>query len=661
MSKTDYGRLAELVLEGVGGERNVKSVSHCATRLRFVLNDSTKVNKDAVSKVPGVISALESGGQFQVVVGNNVPLAYAALEKSHPSVTSGTPESGTGSTAEGERGNIFSRAANGAISVVSAIFAPIIGTLCAAGVLKGLLMIVSTAGWLKTTSPTYQILWTAADAFFFFLPIILSVPAARKFGANIYTSMALAGALIYTQVASVSLVLNGEAVSQPLRAFQQAGGAVDFFGIPVVLQGYTATVIPIILAVYLQAQIEKVLTPRIHDSVRNFVVPLIALVISFPVALLVLGPAGNWLGRGIADLFLMIQGFSPVLTGVLFAVLWQVLVVFGIHWAMVPIFINNIATNGFDTFKPLVWPAVFSQAGAALGVFLRLKERRVKGLAGSAVIASLFGITEPAVYGVNLPRKRVFGIALLSAGIGGAIVGGAGARVYGYGLSGILTLPLGYGDPKGLGDTFVWFLLGTVVSFVCAAVLTYFFGITKEELAADREDAAAEHHGHTAHIAHEAGKNQITSPMSGEIIPLSEAEDPAFASGSMGTGFAVRPSHGRVYSPVAGTVVAVMPHAIGIRSNEGVELLIHVGIDTVKLAGKPFTTHVAKGQDVTEGELLMNADLAQIVEAGCPTTTIVVLTNSKKLGPVDLVTTGQAQAGEPVLTVADSVPERVES
>ena len=660
MSKTDYGRLAELVLEGVGGERNVKSVSHCATRLRFVLNDSKKVDKDAVSRVPGVISALESGGQFQVVVGNNVPLAYAALEKSHPAVTESTPGSEAGALPS-ERGNVFSRAANGAISVVSAIFAPIIGTLCAAGVLKGLLMIVSTAGWLKTTSPTYQILWTAADAFFFFLPVILSVPAARKFGANIYTSMALAGALIYTQVASVSLVLNDKAVSQPLRAFQQAGGDVDFFGIPVVLQGYTATVIPIILAVYLQSQIEKVLTPRIHDSVRNFVVPLIALVISFPVALLVLGPAGNWLGRGIADLFLMIQGFSPVLTGVLFAVLWQVLVVFGIHWAMVPIFINNIATNGFDTFKPLVWPAVFSQAGAALGVFLRLKERRVKGLAGSAVIASLFGITEPAVYGVNLPRKRVFGIALLSAGIGGAIVGGAGARVYGYGLSGILTLPLGYGDPKGLGDTFIWFLLGTVVSFVCAATLTYFFGITKDELAADREDAAVEQHGHTVHSAHEAGKRQIMSPMRGEVIPLSEAEDAAFASGSMGAGFAVRPSQGRVYSPVAGTVVAVMPHAIGIRSNDGVELLIHVGIDTVKLAGKPFTTHVAKGQDVTEGELLMNADLAQIIEAGCPTTTIVVLTNSKKLGTVDLVTIGQAQAGEPVLTVTDSVPERVDS
>ncbi|WP_159501167.1 beta-glucoside-specific PTS transporter subunit IIABC [Microbacterium sp. 18062] len=644
MAKVDYARLATEVLENVGGEANVSSVSHCATRLRFVLKDPERADKDAVTKIPGVISALESGGQFQVVVGNNVPLAYAELERS-TDLGGGERRAGTVIAAQ-KQGNILSRALNGAIAVVSAIFAPIIGTLCAAGILKGLLMIATTLGWLSTTSTTYAILWTAADAFFFFLPVILAVPAARKFGANIYTAMALASGLLYTQVANVSLVLEGETVSQPLRAFQQAGGAVDFLGIPVVLQGYSATVIPIILAVYLQSWIEKLLSPRIHDSVRNFIVPLVSLVVTLPATLLVLGPVGNWVGQGIADLFLTIQSFSPILTGILFAALWQVLVIFGVHWAMVPIFINNLATTGYDTFKPLVWPAVFGQAGAALGVFLRLRDPRTRGISGSAVIAGLFGITEPAIYGVTLPRKRVFAIGLLSAAVGGAIVGGAGARVYGYGLSGILTLPLGYGDPLGLGDTFLWLVLGTAVSFVMAAILTYFFGITRTELVADREAAAerrAEHAGTSA--------VELVSPIAGVAIPLDEVNDELFSSGAMGPGFAIRPADGRVVSPFDGTVIAVMPHAVGLRSEDGVELLIHVGIDTVALAGEPFVSHVEPEQHISRGELLIEADIEEITARGYDPTTVIVVSNPDDVDVSAPLVDGAVAAGAPVLTL----------
>ncbi|WP_424449899.1 beta-glucoside-specific PTS transporter subunit IIABC [Microbacterium arborescens] len=653
MAKIDYSRLADDVLDGVGGEQNVKSVSHCATRLRFVLKDNAQADKDAIAKVPGVISTVESGGQFQVVVGNSVPLAYAALEKTHPALTEGADASLTATTSDAGKSNPLTRVLNAAIGVVSAIFAPIIGTLCAAGILKGLLMIVSTAGWLSTTSPTYQILWTAADAFFFFLPLILAVPAARKFGANIYTALTLAGALVYTQVQNINLVLNDEAVSMSLRAFQQAGGAVDFFGIPVVLQSYTSTVIPIILAVYLQSLIEKLIAPRIHDSVRNFIVPLVVLVVVFPVALLALGPVGNLVGQAIADFFLLVQGFSPVLTGFLFAALWQVMVVFGIHWAMVPVFINNLATAGYDTFKPLVWPAVFGQAGAALGVFLRLKERRVRGIAGSAVVAALFGVTEPAVYGVNVPRKRVFGIAILSAGIGGAIVGGAGAKVYGYGLSGILTLPLGYGDPLGLGDTFLWLIIGTVVAFVLSTVLTFFFGITKKEFAADRAASAAER---AEASDPSTGTRELVVPVAGTVIPLAEVEDPVFSSGAMGAGFAVRPTDGKVVAPVSGVVEAVLPHAIGIRTADGVEVLVHVGIDTVQMNGTAFTSKVAQGQQVSVGEALIEADLEAIIAAGYDTTTVVAVTNSDDLGEVRVVASGPTTAGSPALTIAAIVP-----
>lgn len=649
-TKTDYSQLAHDVLARVGGEENVRSVSHCATRLRFVLKDTSKADKAAVGKVDGVISVVEASGQFQVVVGNSVPLAYAALEKASPAITENAGDSGAAPAQnDGPKKNIFSRALNGAIGVVSAIFAPIIGTLCAAGILKGLLMIVSTAGWLASTSTTYQILWTVADSFFFFLPMILAVPAARKFGANVYTSLSLAGALIYTNVANVNLILDGEAVAQPLRAFQQAGGAVDFFGIPVILQSYTSTVIPIILAVYLQSLIEKLISSRIHDSVRNFIVPLVAMVITFPVALLALGPVGNLIGQAIADFFLLIQGFSPILTGFLFAALWQVMVVFGIHWAMVPVFINNIATAGYDTFKPLVWPAVFGQAGAALGVVLRLKERRTRGIAGSAVVAALFGVTEPAVYGVNLPRKRVFGIAILSAGIGGAIVGAAGAKVYGYGLSGILTLPLGYGDPLGLGDTFLWLIVGTAVAFVLSTVLTYFFGFAKKDLAEDRAAAAAE--VSTEAHTHSDSTSSIVSPMSGSVIALDEVKDAVFSSGAMGAGFGIIPDDGRVYAPISGVLEAVMPHAIGMRSADGVEVLIHVGIDTVALDGAPFTTRVAQGQTVTQGDLLLEADLDAIARAGYDATTMVIVTNSDDYGDLPLLADGSTTPGSPVLAL----------
>lgn len=656
MAGIDYADLARDVLSGVGGEENVKTVSHCATRLRFVLKDPARADKARVSTIPGVISAVESGGQFQVIIGNNVPVAFAALEKQSSILSESRPASSNGPSGQpAKRSNIIVRGLNGAIAVVSAIFAPIIGTLCAAGILKGLLMIVSTVGWLPTTSTTYVILWTAADAFFFFLPMILAVPAARKFGANIYTSMALAGALLYTQVASVSLLLDGEAVSQPLRAFQDAGGPVDFFGIPVVLQGYSATVVPIILAVYLQSVIEKLIAPRIHDSMRNFIVPLVALVVTFPVALLALGPVGNWLGQGIADIFLAIQGFSPILTGFLFAALWQILVVFGLHWALVPIFINNIATIGYDTFKPLVWPAVFGQAGAALGIFLRLREPRTRGIAGSAVVAAMFGVTEPAIYGVNLPRKRAFGIAIVSAGIGGAIVGAAGARVYGYGLSGILTLPLGYGDPLGLGDTFLWLLLGTAVSFVLAAVLTFFFGVSKKDIAHDRDAATAELAGSTeandGTSTTESHAIVAATPMTGILIPLSEVDDEVFSSGVMGPGFAVRPTDGRVHAPVTGVVVATMPHAVGIHSDDGVDFLIHVGIDTVALKGKTFTPHIAEGDRIDRGDLLLDADLGAITAEGYDTTTIIVVTNDHEYDASLIAPAGPTASGTTVLAI----------
>lgn len=674
---TKHTTLARDVLKQVGGETNVKSVTHCATRLRFVLVDPAKADKEAIGAIPGVLAVVENAGQLQVVIGNDVPLVYeglgevsALLDDDAPSAAGG--EAGDAGDAA-KKGNVISRGFSKVIDIVSAIFAPIIGTLCGVGILKGLLQIAVQANWLKTTDTTYVVLYTAADAFFFFLPIILAVPAARKFGANAYTAMALAGALIYTQVANTALMLEGEAVSMPLRAFQQAGGVVEFLGISVQLQSYTASVVPIILGVYVQSLIEKFLNKYIHASVRNFIVPVFVLVITLPAMLIVLGPIGNWLSTSIANLFLDIQAFSPLLMGALFAACWQLFVVFGIHWGFVPILINNVAQFGYDTFKPLIWPAVFAQGGGALGVFLRLRDPKTRGIAGSAVVASLFGITEPAIYGVNLPRKRVFGITLVSAAVGGAIVGAAEAKVYGYGLSGILTLPLGYGDPLGLGSTFGALITGTVISFVLATVGVYFFGIPKEELAKDRAAATLHEEIHQVEKAEKAMESsvaagtttavapavtavaarltQVSAPLSGTTAPLADVADPAFASGAMGSGIAILPSSGRVVAPVTGTVTVAMPHAIGLTSSDGVEVLIHVGIDTVRLAGEHFSLAVAQGQNVQTGDPLLTADVDAIAADGYDVTTMVLVTNARTFRGVEILADGPVDLGSPLLAV----------
>lgn len=295
-----------------------------------------------------------------------------------------------------------------AVDIVASIFAPMLGTMAAVGILKGLLVMASTFGWIASTSTTYQILYLGADAFFLFLPMILAVTSSRKFGSNIYTSLTLAGALLYTQLQPVSVLVNGKATNITLSAFAKAGGEVTFLGIPVVLQNYTSTVIPIILAVWAQSWLEKLLNRFIHESVRNFVVPVFSLIIMVPLTLMTLGPAGVYVGDGIAFILQSAYNVSPVISAILIAALWQIMVIFGVHWGIVPAFINNIAVNGFDPLKAACFPAVLSQAGAAFGVFLRTKHASSKAIAGSAALAGIFGITEPAIYGVTLPRKRPF-------------------------------------------------------------------------------------------------------------------------------------------------------------------------------------------------------------------------------------------------------------
>jgi PTS system beta-glucosides-specific IIC component len=585
-----YDQLAKEIIESVRGEQNVSSLVHCATRLRFVLKDKVKADKLKLEKLDGVTAVKESGGQFQVVVGNTVPELYQAIGKQIMLMEESTKTSKTN-----EKGNILGRA----IDIMSSIFTPLLGVMAGAGILKGLLAIATKAGWLILTEATYIILNATADSLFYSFPILLAVRSARKFGANQFVAMSVAGALIYPKI----IQLKTDAVT------------TTFFGIPVTMMSYTSTVIPIILAVWVMSYVEKCFNRHVHESVKNFVTPLIALITIVPLTLIVFGPIGVTSGDLIAAFILKVLAFNPILAGAFIAGVWQVLVIFGFHWGVVPFFINNIATKGYDYIKPATAPAIFAQAGASFGVMLRSKNKKLKILAGSTGITELFVITEPAVYGVALRLKRPFIAAVISAAVGGGIVGHFGSVAVASGPPGLLTLPVFIGDSM---TAFYGLLIGVGVSFFLSVVLTYILGYEDDPIEKEAEKNVRASTDMT-----------IPTPLSGQIVSLEKVSDSVFASGAMGQGFAVVPTEGKVIAPVSGqvTVIFASKHAMGIRSEDGMKILIHVWIDTVRFDGTHFELHVTQDQKIEPGDVLITFDVESIQAEGYDIITPVIFTN----------------------------------
>ncbi|WP_339286671.1 beta-glucoside-specific PTS transporter subunit IIABC [Paenibacillus sp. FSL R5-0486] len=617
-------KLAKEIVELVGGEKNVESLVHCATRLRFVLKDDAKADKAKLEKTEGIIAVKENGGQFQVVVGNKVPEVYSAI---------GQISNILDDSSDKEKPRKAAKGLGGIIDIISSIFAPLLGVMAGAGILKGLLLIASNIGWLETTETTYTILYAAADSLFYFLPLLLAVTTARKFQGNMFVAMTIAGALIYPSIV----------------ALKSEGTPTDFFGIPVILMNYSSTVIPIILAVIVMSKLEKFFNKTLHDSVKNFVTPLFLLVIMVPLTLLVFGPFGVYVGNGIAAGLVAAFGFSPLLAGAVMGASWQLLVIFGIHWGLIPVFINNVAVYGQDGVKPAATASIFAQTGAAFGVMLKTKNKKLKTLAGSSTLTALFGITEPAIYGVTLPLKRPFIAGVIGGAVGGAIIGQAGTLAFASGAPGLLTLPIFYG-PGGQG--FPGLILGIVVSFVVSAVLTYIMGFkdpVEEETKSESTTSAQQ-----SVRATNASDENVFSPIEGTIVELSEVPDPAFASGAMGKGIAIEPTVGRVVAPFDGTVTVAFKkkHALAVVSDTGAEILVHVGVDTVKLDGQHFVSHIKEGDRVQAGDLLLEFNIAQIKAAGYHTVTPIIVTNSANYEEVIPQATGQVSSQELLLKLS---------
>jgi PTS system beta-glucosides-specific IIC component len=629
MASVDYRSLAGEILQGVGGEENVVSAAHCATRLRLKLRDDTKADTAVVEKLPGVITVMKAGGQYQVVIGDNVPVVYAELARISKLVEDKADE------APAPKGSILSRF----IDLISSIFSPVIWPLAASGLLKAFLSLATQVGWLDPASQTNVVLAATADALFYFLPMFLAVTAANKFQTNPFTSMAIAGALLYPSI----VALAGQ--TEP----------VEFVGVPVVMMNYSSSVIPIIVSVWLQGYLEQFLNRILPAAIRNFTTPLLTLLIMVPLVLITVGPvttfAAQALSSGVAAAF----NFAPWLAGAIMGGFWQVFVLFGLHWTFAPGFLSEIATQGHSLLLGPLLPAVLAQPAATLAVMVRTRNKARRAVAGPAALSGfLAGVTEPGIYGVNLPLKKPFYFGIAGGGVGGAIVAVGGTGASSFVFPSLLSLPAF----TSVGNVSLLFL-GTGAAVTLAFTLTVLFGPREApedrgadtapvHTAADEPEAAAQTNAATS-----ADVVRVAAPVAGQAVALADVRDKVFASGAMGKGLGIVPADGHIYSPITGTIKAAMKtgHAFGIKSEDGVEVLVHIGIDTVQMQGRGFEAKVARGQKVHEGDLLAVVDLNMIAEDGYDTTTLVVVTNTAQLGSVDPVTEGTLAKCDAAITV----------
>ncbi|MDH5161403.1 beta-glucoside-specific PTS transporter subunit IIABC [Heyndrickxia oleronia] len=623
-----YEQLAKDIIENVGGKENVNSVVHCITRLRFKLKDEGKANTDVLKNMEGVVTVMKSGGQYQVVIGNHVSDVYkAVVELGGFQNQSPVEEDG-----DKKKQGLF----NSFIDIISGIFTPTLGVLAATGMIKGFNSLFVALGWFSDKSGTYQILNAVGDALFYFFPIFLGYTAMKKFGGNHFIGMAIGAALVYPTLSGLSAgnplytLFAGTMFESPIH--------ITFLGIPVILMSYSSSVIPIIISTYVAAKLENWLKKVIPDVVKLFLVPFFTLIIIVPLTFIVIGPIATWAGQLIGQLTLWLIGLSPIIAGVFLGAFWQVFVIFGLHWGLIPIAINNIMVMGQDTILSLIFPATFAQIGAVLAIMLKTKDKKLKSLSIPAFISGIFGVTEPAIYGITLPRKKPFIISCIAAAIGGGIIGAFNVKGYIMGGLGIFAFPSFIHPKDGITMGLWGAAIGALAAFILGYILTTLFGGKEKKSEVIVESTTPQQKQSVDHLKNEI----ISSPFNGEVKALSVLKDAAFASGALGKGIAIEPSEGKLVSPVSGTVSALFPtnHAVGITTDEGAEILIHIGMDTVQLDGKYFSAHTTQGAHVEKGQLLIEFDVEKIKGAGFLLTTPVVVTNHEHY---NLVQTNEKQ------------------
>ena len=651
----NYDALAKTIIKDVGGKDNVISVVHCTTRLRFKLKDEKKANDDALKDTDGVVTVVKAGGQYQVVIGNEVADVYEAVLKEGGF-------SGGGQVADDDLDDSNMSLMDKAIDLISGIFTPILGPMAAAGMIKGLTAMCASFGWLAKTSGTYEVLYAIGNGFFYFLPLILAITSAKKFKVDRFTAITIGAAMCYPAMVAMNSskkvlfdLFNGTFLHSQVHA--------TFLGIPIISMNYTSTVIPIILAVWFASVVEKWCKEWIPTVVKTFLVPFVTLLIVVPLTFLIIGPLATWIGNALAAITSAVYNFSPVLAGILLGGFWQVFVIFGVHWGFVAVMMSNIAALGYDPILGLSLGASFAQIGVVLAILLQTKDQKLKGIALPAFLSGIFGVTEPAIYGVTLPRKKPFVLSCIAAGIGGGLIGFFGTKMYMMGGMGVFVISAAIGPKTGVDMSVYGLMIAMAVSFVLGFILQMVLGKKSVDQAYDEKQAKT-----VQEVANQADtiakaapslastsdlnvSTELVSPLAGELLPLSEVKDEVFSSGAMGEGVAVEPSEGVLHAPADGKVVMTFPtgHAIGMKTSDGAEILMHIGMDTVNLQGHGFETLVAKGDEVKAGDELVKFDIDAIHAKGYVVTTPIVVTNSKDYEKITVVSQGKVKVGQEIL------------
>lgn len=635
----DYRKIAQDIITNVGGKENIKSMTHCFTRLRFVLKNNSLAEKAVVERLEGVISVVVAGGQFQVVCGNKVTKIYdAAVE-----LLGG--EVGEAASAEVEIPEEKQNLGHLILQKISEIFTPLVPAIAAAGLIKGLLAAAAKMPGFDTANSTYIILNTASNVIFYFMPIFLAYTAAKALKCSPVIAMMLGGLICHPTIDAL---------------VQDVATKSTIFGLPVIKMAftvgestrvfaYTESVIPIILGVIVLSFLERFLRKYLPEILQLILVPGISLIVMVPVMLVVVGPVGIYVGYLVQWLYTALYGFSPVLGGIIVGGLWGVFVIFGAHRALLPIGLNDVALTGTNTLMCFAGSANFAQAGAALGVMFKTKSPQLKQVAASASLSAwLVGVTEPAIYGCNLRLKKPMICAVIAGALGGAVMGIGNAVNTGFANNGVLTIMSYWGEGVSF-SRFLAYLIGICVAFFGAAVLTYVVGFED-----DAPKTAAPKRSETSQGSQTTptGDVALVSPVEGEAIPLSEMGDPVFSSGALGQGVAIRPTKGVVVAPADCTVELMYEtkHAMGLQLDNGVEVLIHIGVNTVELKGQFFESFAKDGDRVKQGDKLVEFDLEKIKAAGYDPTVCMVISNSDDYAAVHAAS-GTASAVQPVLAV----------
>ena len=620
-SVRDYEKLAVDIINAVGGKENIVKAARCATRLRLVLKETPKDAHKKVSELTGVITVVENNGQFQVVIGTHVGKVFDKVQT--------IVDLDDSSKDEAPKGTILNRV----IATMSAVFAPFIYILAAAGILQGCLILINMAYPSFQSTGTYEVLSFMSWAPFTFLPIFIAITASRHFKCNMFIAVACCASLVSPTWSEIAARIAG-------------GENISFLGIALAETTYTSSVLPPLFLVWILSYVEKFVEKSLPDVVKSLFTPLLCMIIMVPLTIVAIGPVSDNLATAIANGYNSLYNFAPALAAAVIGGLWQIVVIFGVHWGVTPMCLANYDMYGMDTFQAFQTMAVVAQMGAAFGVFLKAKKMETKNVSLSAGITGIFGITEPAIYGVTLKYKKPFICGCVAGALGAVVASFFNVAYYAYaGLPGLLTVvnAINPENPTSIMGMAIGCAIAVIGSIILVQIVG--FGEESEEV---KEDIIKE----VATTLLDNNK-EIKNPLSGKVLPLSKVEDAVFSSGAMGNGIAIDPTDNKVYAPFDGTVefIAETKHAIGLKSDDGVELLIHVGMDTVKMNGKGFDVKTKVNERVKEGDLLLEFDRNEIQKEGYSLITPVVITNSNNYEQDELCIDKEALFGKSIINL----------